>query len=261
HGTVYSGGVSADWPYWMRTTITSVLNPSAHVVFLNGACGDVTQVDNLSMREHEFGEKWARRVGQKVGAEALKVIAEAEPSELLPLAAAQTELRLPTRQVSEERFQQALALVKSEAPHDYEWCFAREVVLLHEQNRWEPEGTAEIQAIQVGPAAWVANPAEYFCRFGLNIKRRSKFPYTWVVELANGCIGYVPTPEAMGPAGGGYEPRLALSSKLVPAAGQMIEDTSVALLDSLTPGAEPPRPTVQGPQAPWNMGASKASTV
>jgi len=261
HGTVFSGGISADWPCFMRETITNALNPEALVVFLNGACGDVTQVNNLSLQESEFGEKWARRVGQKVGAEALKVIADAEPAELLPLASARSELKIKTREVSEQRFQECVALVKSDAPHDHEWWFARDVLLLHEQNKWEPEATCEVQAVQVGPAAYVANPAEYFCQFGLNIKQRSPFPYTWVVELANGCIGYVPTPEAMGPHGGGYEPRLALSSKLVPEAGQMIEDASVRLLQSLTPGEEPPRPTVPQAGTPWGMGSAKASTV
>jgi hypothetical protein len=261
HGTVFGGGISADWPYHMRETITRALNPSAHVAFLNGACGDVTQVDNLSLQESEFGEKWARRVGQKVGAEALKVVADAEPADLLPLASALTTFPIRTREVSERQFQECLALVQSDAPRDHEWWFARDVLLLHEQNKWEPAATCEVQAIQVGPAAYVANPAEYFCQFGLNIKQRSPFAYTWVVELANGCIGYVPTPEAMGPRGGGYEPRLALSSKLAPEAGQMIEDASVELLQGLTPGPEPPRPTVPQVGTPWAMGSAKATEV
>ncbi len=261
HGTVFSGGISADWPYYMRTTITSTLNPAAHVVFLNGACGDITQVNNLSLQESEFGEKWSRRVGQKVGAEALKVIADAEPADLLPLASALTSIRIPLRDVPEERFQEALAFVKSDAPRNVEWWFARDEVLLHELRKWEPEVSCEVQAIQIGPAAYVSNAAEYFCQFGLNIKARSAFPYTWVVELANGCIGYVPTSEAMGPNGGGYEPRLALSSKLVPEAGALIEDASVAVLKQLSPGPEPPRPTVSMAGKPWDMGSAKASKV
>ncbi len=258
HGTVGAGGIGADWPVYMRETITGALNDDAHVVFLNGACGDITQVDNLSMQDSESGEKWCRRIGTKVGAEALKVIADAEPADLAPIAAVRKDVSIKTREVSDERFQECLALVTSDAPQDHDWWFSRDVLLLHEQNKWEPEALGEIQAIQVGPAAWVSNPTEYFCQFGLNIKERSSFPYTWVVELANGCIGYVPTPEALGPNGGGYEPRLALSSKLVPEAGQIIEDTSVELLDSLAPGLEPPRPTVDTTGAPWDMGSTKS---
>jgi hypothetical protein len=40
------------------------------------------------------------------------------------------------------------------------------------------------------------------------------------VALANGCHGYVPTPEAFG--GGGYETWLCRSSKLEPRAGDKL---------------------------------------
>ena len=261
HGTTMGPGLSADWIYYLRRTITGALNPEATVVFLNGACGDVTQVDNLSTRKNEFGEIVGRRVGQTVGAEALKVMAEVYPTELGPLAAAQATVRISTREISDERAREALEHVKSDAPRDHEWWFARDVVLLHEQNRWEPEVEAELQAIQVGPLAVVSNPAEYFCEFGLDIKRRSNFPHTFVVELANGCIGYVPTEEAMGPHGGGYEPRLAMSSKLVPEAGEMIVDASVELVNDLAPGELPEEPQVDQTGTPWGMGSSSAKTV
>lgn len=261
HGTVFSGGLSADWPHWMRETVTRATRPEATVVFLNGACGDVTQVNNQSMQDNEFGEKWAARIGRKVGAEVVKVLADAEPGVTGPVAAVSRNLRIATREVSDQRFARALERVTSEAPHDVEWIFARDEVLLHEQNKWEPEVNCEVQVIQIGPAACVANPGEYFCQFGLNIKARSNFAYTWVVELANGCVGYVPTPEAMGPRGGGYEPRLALSSKLVPEAGQMIEDASVELMASLAPGVEPPRPTVDQAGLPWDIGSADAEKV
>ena len=192
----------------------------------------------------------------------IRVIADAEPGELTPLAAAQRTIKLKTREVEEARYQEALAAIKQmladgQSPSG-ELVFQRDEVLLHEQNRWEPEVDCEVQAIQVGPAVYVSNPAEYFCQFGLNIKKGSRFPYTWVVELANGCVGYVPTPEALGEHGGGYEPRLAMSSKLVPEAGGMIEATSIELANALTPGEVPPRPTVGAPGKPWGWGSSSS---
>ena len=231
--------------------------------FLNGACGDVTQVDNLSLAEREFGARASRRVGQKVGAEALKVLCavEAEPGELLPLNAAHKVLKIKTREVSEDRFQEALALFKSGDPSRRDYLYARDLILVHEANKVEPELTCEIQAIQVGPTAFVSNPAEYFCEFGLDIKRRSHFPFTYVVELANGCIGYVPTEEAMGPHGGGYEPRLAMTSKLVPEAGQMIADASVELLATLTPGPVPLIPQVNVEPTVRRAGAAPSDKV
>lgn len=260
HGTTGNGGTSADWIHWLRETVKGGMG-GGHVVFLNGACGDVTQVNNLSMEEGEYGEKWSRRVGQKVGAEALKVLCMAEPAELGPLAARQDRIKIKTREVSEKLFQEALAFYQSDPPQGWDRWLARDLILLHEMNKWEPEVTAEVQAIQVGPAVFASNGAEYFCKFGLSIKHRSQFPFTFIVELANQCIGYVPTPEAMGPNGGGYEPLLCASSKLIPEAGQMIEDASVALLDVLAPAAAPQLP--QAPQAgvAWDVNTSKMATV
>jgi len=54
-----------------------------------------------------------------------------------------------------------------------------------------PEAEVEVQAIQVGPVVLVSNPSEYFVQYGLEIKKGSKFPFTFPVELANGCTGYV----------------------------------------------------------------------
>ena len=256
HCTTMAGGaISADWPYFLNQTIRRVMGFESTVLFLNGPCGDISQIDNMSLRESETGEKWARRVGQTVAAEAVKVLSHAELAKLLPVDVTHETIQIPTRQVPPERVQQALALLKSDAPTDHEWLFARDTVLLSEMNKIEPTVKCEIQAIQVGPAVLVSDPAEYFAQFGLDIKAASPFPYTLVVEQANGCIGYVPTAAAMGESGGGYETRMALSSKLVPEAGESIAQTSLNVIRSLTP-SRPPEPAEPGSSTPWAMGAA-----
>jgi hypothetical protein len=52
--------------------------------------------------------------------------------------------------------------------------------------------TAELQVIRVGDCVLVALPCELFVEFGLAIKKRSPFRYTFVVTYANGYIGYIP---------------------------------------------------------------------
>src|SRR6185369_9813848 len=79
-----------------------------------------------------------------------------------------------------------------------EWIFAKEIVLLDAMETRSKEVEVEVQAIQIGPAVIIAVPAEYFVEFGLEMKKRSNFKFTWPVELANDCVGYVPTEEAFG---------------------------------------------------------------
>ena len=120
--------------------------------------------------------------------------------------------------------------------------------------RTAPRVEVEVQAIQIGPVVCLTNPAEYFVEYGLELKRRSPFPMTFPVELANGCVGYVPTEEAFGPKGGGYETRLTSYSNLATDAGRQFAEAGVALAKALTPGRVPEPPRVARLGAPWLFG-------
>jgi len=119
-------------------------------------------------------------------------------------------------------------------------------------SKW-PTVEAEVQAVQVGPAVMVATPGEMFVQLGLDIRTGSKFPITMPVELANGSVGYIPTEEALGKGGGGYETRLTSYSNAEPAAGRRMVETGVQLTNQLTPGAIPQRPKAL-PSKPWSYG-------
>ena len=41
-------GSSANWIYYLENTIRGAMGADVPVVYLQGACGDITQVDNLS---------------------------------------------------------------------------------------------------------------------------------------------------------------------------------------------------------------------
>jgi len=259
HGTTGPGGTSADWIYYLEKTIRGVMGEQAIVVFLNGACGDITQVDNLNPYSIDFGERSARFVGTRVGAEAVKVLVSSEPDELTPIIFTTRILPIPRRKPSSERISRALELVQKKPSEvdSTEWTFAKEIVLLDALIQKEPVANVEVQAIQLGPAVFLANPSEFFCQFGLDLKSDSKFPYTFPVELANGCVGYIPTEEAMEEQGGGYETRLTSYSNLEINAGRLIVSSLLDLIGELTPG-EVPIPTKAKPRkVRWTYGNVK----
>lgn len=80
----------------------------------------------------------------------------------------------------------------------------------------------------------VAIPCEVFAEIGLEIKRRSPLQPTFTVELANGCDGYLPTPEQH--ALGGYETWRATSSYLEVEASRQI---TIAVVEMPTEVSQP----------------------
>jgi neutral ceramidase len=255
HATAGPGGISANWIYYLEKTIRGALGADIPVVFLQGACGDVTQVDNLSPYDNPPAEKWSQFVGGRVGAEAVKVLLSIEPGTDVPLAARSKVLKIKRRQPSPERLKESLDLVQKDPKIvGTEWTFAKEILMLDAIIARDPVADVEVQAIQVGPAVFVTNPAEYFVQYGLDIKAGSKFPFTFPVELANGCVGYVPTEEAFSPRGGGYETRLTSYSNLEITAGRQMADTGIELARQLTPGRVPMPPKPPPFKAPWAYG-------
>jgi neutral ceramidase len=260
HATNGPGGISADYVYYIEKTIRGLMGDQAVVVFVPGAAGDVTQVDNRSPHQiKQFGEVSARFVGGRVGAEALKELLAMEQGTgpIGPVASATRILEIKRRPPGREHLDRALELVKKnpKAVDATEWTFAKETVLLDARVAREPVVKVEVQAVQVGPAVFLACPAEYFCQFGLDMKARVKFPFTFPVSLANDAIGYVPTEEALGPRGGGYETRLTGYSNLEPTAGRQIADALIGLSAGFKPGPVP-RPPALPPfrGQPWTYG-------
>lgn len=243
HATTNPGGISANWIYYLEQTIRGTMGEDVIVVFLQGCSGDVTQVDNLSPHAFPEPERWAKLVGGRVGAEAVKALLAMEPGTLAPLDAKvkrwQSERRIP----NPERVKRCHELVQKDPKEvgSTEWTFAKEIVLLDYDLSKNERTEVEVQAIQVGPAVFLANMAEAFCQIGLDIKAGSPFPFTFSVELANGCVGYVPAEEAFGPHGGGYETRLTAYSNLEPGAATKFVQASLELARQMTPGQVPTR--------------------
>ncbi|MEP7258315.1 MAG: hypothetical protein ABI687_08005, partial [Flavitalea sp.] len=260
HATCNPDGSSANWIFYLEQTIRGAVGQDCVVVFLQGACGDITQVNNLNPHLNPKGEDWSRLVGATIGAEAVKVLLSMPRGELFPVDTKTITKLMKRRPPSAQKVKNAYELLRKEpgAIGNTNWIFAKETVLLDAMIKKEPQVSVEVQAIQVGPAVFVSNPSEFFCELGLAIKAKSPFPFTFPVELANDCVGYVPTEEAFGPHGGGYETRLTSYSNLEITAGTKMVEMGVSLARQLKPGKIPEAPKAAPFRShPWEYGFVK----
>ncbi len=261
HGTTFSGSdASSGWVGHMENTIKGGIgNPEAVTVFLNGACGDVTQVDNLSLRKNRDRVDSSRHVGCRVGAEALKVLVSAEKGEGEPLEAISRKIKIKKRLPAKENVEKARRIIEEnlqspETHRSLEWCFAKERLLLDYAAKQDKDVSFDIQALQIGPAVFISMPGENFCQTGLEVKAASKFPFPWIVAYTAG-LGYIPTKDAFGEGGGGYETALTSFSCFEPDSAEIISKACIELSNELSPGKIPEEPLLAEPGKIWNYGS------
>ncbi len=260
HANCPAPGISANWIYFMEQTIKGAMGPDCVVVYVAGANGDISHDHRNDPYASLSSLDKTRYVGSRVGAEAVKVLLSIPRGVMSPIDYKTTILEIKRRKPNPERVKECLEMVKKtpEEVGQTDWIFAKEVVLLDAQLKKNTTSEVEVQAIQIGPAVFVSNPAEFFCQYGLNIKAQSPFEFTFPVELANGCVGYVPTPEAFGPNGGGYETRLTSYSNLEITAGSQIVDAGVELTRQMKPAPAPKFPEPRSFSGePWSYGSVK----
>jgi neutral ceramidase len=229
HSTVVGGDLfSADYAGFLRKHLHAVYGEATPVVFLNGACGDITQVDNQSTAR-EFGAEHAEMMGSKLAAEAVRTINRMTWMKALSTAATVETVPLRIRAEPDPAAEKPAFGLGSGSDDVY----AAERQWVAQERAKNPDLPCEVQGLRIGPLGIAANGSEYFVEYGLRIKQASPHVITWFVELANEYIGYVPTAQAF--VAGGYEPRTARSSKLAPDAGQKLMEGALRVLRVVAP--------------------------
>jgi hypothetical protein len=229
HCTVVGGDLfSPDYPAYLRRHLQARYG-EIPVVFLAGACGDITQVDNMSPNR-ESGPDHADMMGMKLAAETQRTINQVRWLKEAPVAVT-TESAIiqyrPEPDVDAERPPFGLGSGQEEV-------YARGRQVVAELRQKHPRGIGvEVMGIRIGPLGIASNGSEYFCEYGLRTKACSPFETTWVVELANEALGYIPTAQAF--MGGGYEVRTGRASMFAVDAGQRVLEKMLAALGKVAP--------------------------
>jgi neutral ceramidase len=229
-GGAPSGEMSADYFGEFARVMPSRLRGGENFVAMmsNGTSGDINNIPfNVTRPPREPFEQ-IRIVAQKAADTAWfahKKIEKHRPD--VRVGMLQREVTLKFRRPTAEQVAEATAVVAVKDKEAIEKMprlaqnYSRNVINAAE--RKEESITVKIQAIRIGDLAVCAIPFETFVEIGLDLKKRSPFPQTMVIGLANARHGYLPTPAQH--KLGGYETWIGTN--------QVQEDTSVILTEQL----------------------------
>lgn len=227
HPIFVGGGefYSADYPGVVRRAAQKALGHGAAVLFLNGPCGDVGPDDINNRNESRYGEEPMERIGAQLATRAIELATRAAVADDPTLGTACEVITAAVRAAPGEDVRAAELWAEGrdldQIPDTAREVALRELLLVEAERRQRPSLELEVAGLRVGDGVLLALPGEIFAAIGRDIRTSSPFAHTALVELANGCRGYVPTAEAF--AGGGYETWLCRSSRLAPeTAEQMV---------------------------------------
>jgi hypothetical protein len=193
----------------------------------NGTSADLHWMDYENPRLDISRTQYA----EAVASSAFRAYQSIEYRDWVQLDAVQRPLRLNRRVPSEERWAWAQGILKDmgdAVPRSRPEVYAREARLLKE----DPTCELLLQAFQLGELGIAAIPNETYAITGLKLKQQCPMADMFNIELANGCAGYIPPPEAL-PLGG-YNAWPARTAGLQVDAETRISETLLTMFEELT---------------------------
>ncbi len=217
-GGFQRGHVSADYFGVFARRIAELLgakkvDPPFVGIMSNGTSGDISNgFDFRKPAPKKAPYQWMQEVAESVADEVVAVISQVEHRDGVSLAMQETELELGVRRPDEARLAWAKDVwskARGKARFSRPEIYAREAIKLAS---YPPTVPLKLQAVRIGELGMAAIPCEVFAETGLAIKAASPLKPTFVIEIANGYHGYLPTPQQH--QWGGYETWPARSSCL-----------------------------------------------
>ena len=239
--------LSADFWHEIRVELRRRLGERVHVLPLCGAAGDISPHFLLyGAQEEEMrrrrGVTEREEIALRVAEGVERALACTRPTgEEAVFAHAVRRVELSARRITraERDWAQAQYERAIEEGNAEGWWprRMREVVESFDSGRPAGPVPVEVHVMRIGEAAVATNPFELFLDYGLRIKARSPAAQTFVVQLAAGCAGYLPSARAV--AGGGYG-AVPASTRVGPEGGQeLVEHTLSAIRELFSPAAGP----------------------
>ncbi len=232
--------ISADYVGYTVGFLEEQLGPDVVALFANGAQGNMNSIVHPGTYED------AQRLGITLGAEALKVALSTPTADHARIATTTRRVELPLNPAAApdrqrtyiDFLQQEHARFTREGDRPRAWDIemrlnVAQYRLYNRERAAQPFISAEVTAFGIKgdntSIGLISEPAELFCDYSIKARQHSPFATTLILGLANGFIGYVPTPEVY--TEGGYE---CEATHVAPEAGEQLCQTMIDALNDVS---------------------------
>ena len=176
--------------------------PPFVAMMANGTSGDINNINFQNPRPGKKPYEQARFVAEDVAKKVFATLPTLNHQDQPVLKASYREpviaWRRPT--IDERKWAEETIAAGAKSPSDLSFIYAQRAMRLADY----PETTTlPLHVLRIGDVCIGTMPCEVFCEIGLEFKRRCPIQPAFMIELAHGYFGYLPTPRQM--KLGGYE--------------------------------------------------------
>jgi neutral ceramidase len=227
-GGVGNGHISADYFAVFCEHLARLLNadrqdPPFVPLLANGTSGDINNINFRTPRPGKKPYEQMRHVAEDVASKVHAALAKVEYRREITLDSRYREPTLAWRKPTAEQLdwakKTAAAGPKVEGRTDLSVIYAERTLALAE---YPETTTVPLQVLRIGDVAIGSMPCEVFVEIGLDFKAKSPLQPAFLVSIAHGYMGYLPTPRQH--KLGGYETWLGTNRLEVEASDKMLAE-------------------------------------
>jgi hypothetical protein len=209
-------------------------DPPFVALMANGTSGDINNINFRQPRPRQKPYEQMRYVAEDVAAKVHASLKKATYRDHVTLDARYREPTLAWRHPTDEQLawaKQTIAAGKKPGGTDLSFIYAQRALQMAD---YPETTTVPLQVLRMGDVCIATMPCEVFCEIGLEFKRRAAQQPAFMVELAHGYFGYLPTPRQH--KLGGYETWLG-TNRLEPEASDKLLAELLSMAEELKTAA------------------------
>lgn len=205
--------------------------PPFVAMLANGTSGDINNINFRNPRPGKKPYEQIRFVAEDVAQKVHAAMAKLGFQDNISLAARYREPAIAWRHPNDEqkKWMTETLAAGPKSKQDLSYIYAERISRLAE---YPETTTVPLHILRIGDVCIGTMPCEVFVEIGLDFKRRSPLPHSFMVELAHGYFGYLPTPRQH--QLGGYETWIGTNRLEINASDKLLNEL-IEMAKEVTP--------------------------